>query len=440
MRHEQSSELIIKNLRVYVLNQPGYFANLLTTISNFGVNIGDVKLLKRADQSNIREVEMHLAYPGQEEEVISGIKELEGIEFDSILDPVLEIHKGGKIEMCNRVSINTPGDIRRIYTPGVAEVCRLIQKNPEAAKKYTSIGNTVAIITNGTAILGLGDIGPVAGMPVMEGKAVLFKHLVGISGIPILIDEKDPQKIIDTILRIAPTFGAIKLEDFKAPECFEIEQALEEKLSMPVMHDDQHGTATVTLAALLSVAEYTQRNLHESVIGLIGLGAAGTGIAKLLLSFGAKSILGADIDEGAKRRIASMGAMPSDINEIMNSADIVIATTGVPGLIAPDMIRAGQVILALSNPNPEILPQQALAAGASFAADGRGVNNALAFPGLFRGALNAGATRFTDAMKIAAAQAIADKANREHKELVPALLNPEVHRAVTEAVERTALT
>lgn len=434
MKSEGSSELILKLIRVYVINENGYLASLLKTVSAHAENIGDIRLVKRADRSNIREVEVHLKSTQQERDLLSAIKDLEGIELDSVIDPVLEMHRGGKIEMASRVSVLTPADVRRIYTPGVAEVCRIIEKQPEKAHEYTSIGNTVAIVTNGTAILGLGDIGPVAGMPVMEGKAVLFRHLVDISAVPILIQEKDPKKIIDTIERIAVTFGAIKLEDFAAPHCFEIEQELEQRLNIPVMHDDQHGTATVTLAALINAAGYTQKNLHESCIGLIGLGAAGTGIARLLKAFGVKKLIGIDLSEDAKERMRAMGGEVADIPEIMKKSDIVIATTGAPGLIKPEMVQKGQVILALSNPNPEIYPQAALEAGAVFAADGRGVNNALAFPGLFRGALDAGAKKITDAMKIAAAETIAERANKEHRELVPALLDKEVHRAVAKAV------
>jgi malate dehydrogenase (oxaloacetate-decarboxylating) len=293
----------------------------------------------------------------------------------------------------------------------------------------------VAIVTNGTAILGLGDIGAVAGMPVMEGKAALFDHFVGISGIPILIESHDPQVIIDTVKNIAPTFGAIKLEDIAAPECFAIEKALDEALDIPVLHDDQHGTAVVVLAALLNATRCTGQNLAQATVGVIGLGAAGMGISKLLLAFGVKSVFGTDLRQPAQAMLTAAGGQAGSLAEVMEQ-QIVIATTGVPGLIKPEMVKKGQVILALSNPNPEIAPEAALAAGAAFAADGKSVNNALGFPGLFRGALNVRARRIDDGMKIAAAKAIA--ACAEEREIVPSILHPEVHQRVTAAVEQAA--
>jgi malate dehydrogenase (oxaloacetate-decarboxylating) len=335
------------------------------------------------------------------------------------------------------VRIETITDVRQIYTPGVAVICKDIERSPELAYKYTSIPNQVAIVTNGTAILGLGDIGAVAGMPVMEGKAVLFDYLVGVSGVPILIQNQDPKTIIDTVRNIAPTFGAIKLEDIKAPECFEIEDTLDAELDIPVMHDDQHGTAVVVLAALLNATRFSGLMLNKSVVGVIGLGAAGMGISKLLLSYGVKAVIGADLDQAACARFVAAGGKEEALDDVLKKAHVIIATTGCPGLIKPEMVRKGSVILALSNPKPEITPDQAIQAGASFAADGKSVNNALAFPGLFRGALNVRATTINNKMKIAAAKVIAKHA--EENELVPSILHPSVHKDVTAAVERAAL-
>lgn len=438
MQYEKYTDSIIKHLRVYVTDQPGYLGRLTQTIGAAGGNLGDIRLIKRAGRFNHREAEIYVRSEEHMNEILHEIGKLEGIQIDSISDAVLDLHRGGKIEMKSRVAIESAADLRRIYTPGVAAVCRAIQANPLDAFNYTYLSNCVAIITNGTAILGLGDIGPLAGMPVMEGKAVLFAHLVGISGIPILLDTKDVDTAVETIVRISPSFGAIKLEDFGAPECFEIERRLCERLDKPVMHDDQHGTAVVALAALLNACKYAGAQLKQETVGIVGLGAAGTGIATLLKAYGVKRIVGSDVKADATARLTAMGGEAMDLKALMETATVVVSTTGVPNLIKPEMVRKRQIILALSNPDPEIRPDAALAAGAAFAADGRGVNNALAFPGIFKGALSARAKTVNNRMKIAAAQTIARFADSDRQDLVPALLNLDVHKAVTAAVERAA--
>ena len=302
---------------------------------------------------------------------------------------------------------------------------------------YTSLGRTVAVITNGTAILGLGDIGPLAGLPVMEGKAALFASLVGINGIPVLIEEREPARVVETIVAIEKSFGAIQLEDFAAPQCFEIEAELRRRLAKPVLHDDQHGTAVVVLAALHSVARRIGRRIEDSVIGQIGLGAAGIGIVRLLRAHGASRILGADRSSAALERFAALGGQRATLEQVMEDCDIVIAATGVRGLIRPELVRTGQVILALSNPDAEIEPLAALERGAAFAADGKAINNVLGFPGLFKGALDARAPRFTDPMLMAAAHSLADLAPAD--DLVPDALDPGTHAAVAAAVRMAAL-
>ncbi|MCS6984598.1 MAG: NAD-dependent malic enzyme [Leptospiraceae bacterium] len=438
MKHEKSTDNLVKNLRVYITDKPGYLGKLLTTIGQCGGNIGDLKLIKRAGRFNFREIEIYVSDEEHMSRILQEVGQLEGIQIDSVSDAVLDLHRGGKISMESRVKIDSAGDIRRVYTPGVATVCRAIMKNPELVYEYTYIKNTVAVVTNGTAILGLGNIGVHAGMPVMEGKAVLLKKFVGLNGIPILVNSQDIDTIVETVVTIAPSFGAIKMEDFAAPDCFEIERRLVERLDIPVMHDDQHGTAVVTLAALTNAMKYIGERLSHQTVGIVGLGAAGTGIARLLKAYGVKRIVGVDIQPEANERLRNMGGEPMSLPEVMATADVVVATTGVEGLIKPEMVRHRQVILALSNPNPEIRPEEALAAGAAFAADGRGVNNALAFPGIFKGALVANARKINNRMKIAAAMTIASFANSDRQELVPPLLHPEVHEAVARAVERAA--
>jgi len=437
MEIEKGAGKIAKCLKLMLNNKPGHLAKVTAAIAELNASIGDIHLMRVGRTHNTREIVVYVDSDQQFEDVVDAITNLEGIIVEDVIDLVHKVHEGGKIGTRSKVRIETITDVRQIYTPGVAAICTDIQRSPELAYKYTSIPNSVAIVTNGTAILGLGDIGAVAGMPVMEGKAVLFDFLVGVSGVPILIENRDPKVIIDTVRNIAPTFGAIKLEDIKAPECFEIEDVLDNELDIPVLHDDQHGTAVVVLAALLNATRFSGLMLSKSVVGVIGLGAAGMGISKLLLSYGVKKVIGTDLSEEACERLVAAGGEAETLDDVMKKAHVIIATTGCPGLISPAMVRKGSVILALTNPAPEIEPELAVQAGASFAADGKSVNNALAFPGLFRGALNVRATRINNKMKIAAAQCIARHA--EETELVPSLLHPDVHKEVTAVVERAAL-
>lgn len=437
MEIERGAGKIAKCLKLMLNHKPGHLAKVTAVIAEQNASVGDIHLVRVGRTHNTREIVVYVDTDQQFEDVVDAIAKLEGIIVEDVIDLVHQLHEGGKIATKSKVRIETITDVRQIYTPGVAAICKDIEKSPELAYQYTSIPNSVAIVTNGTAILGLGDIGAVAGMPVMEGKAVLFDYLVGVSGVPILIQSHDPQVIIETVRNIAPTFGAIKLEDIKAPECFEIEDVLDRELDIPVLHDDQHGTAVVVLAALLNATRFSGLMLSKSVVGVIGLGAAGMGISKLLLSYGVNKVIGTDLNEEACARLVAAGGEAETLDNVMKKAHVVIATTGCAGLISPEMVRKGSVILALTNPKPEIEPEVAMQAGASFAADGKSVNNALAFPGLFRGALNVRATRINNKMKIAAAQCIAKHA--EENELVPSLLHPDVHKEVTAVVERAAL-
>jgi malate dehydrogenase (oxaloacetate-decarboxylating) len=364
------------------------------------------------------------------------IDQLPNARFVGKSDRVFNRHRGGKIKTVASLPINTLQILRDIYTPGVARVCLAIEADPQAAHEFTNRDSTVAIVTNGTAVLGLGNIGALAGLPVMEGKAALFADLVGLSGVPILLNETQPDRVVEVVAAMEASFGAIQLEDIAAPECFEIEQKLRARVAKPILHDDQHGTAVVALAALTNAARQAGRSLRDSVIGQVGLGAAGTGIVRLLRAYGVERVLGADRSPDAVARLVSLGGEGASLEEIMARADIVIATTGVKGLIKPEWVRPGQVILALSNPDPEIEPLIARERGAAFAADGKGINNVLAFPGLFKGALGARVTRFSDAMLMAAAEAIAKLARGD--ELVPDPLDKNVHERVAAAVHEAA--
>lgn len=420
---------------VETLHQPGSLARVLQVVAEAGLTIEHLQALRRGEGRTLWEITLEMDEEA-DRSLYERIGQLPTARFVGKSDRVFTRHRGGKIRTVPALPINTLQVLRDIYTPGVARVCLAIQKDPAVAREFTSIPHTVAIVTNGTAILGLGNIGPLAGMPVMEGKAALFAELAGLSGVPILMRETDPERVVETVAAIEMSFGAIQLEDFAAPECFEIESRLRARLGKPVLHDDQHGTAVVVLAALLTAARRAGRNLHQSVIGQVGLGAAGTGIVRLLRAYGIRRVLGADRSAQAIERVRALGAEGASLEQIMRDADIVIATTGVRGLIRPEWVRPGQIILALSNPDPEIEPLLARSHGAAFAADGKGINNVLAFPGLFKGALSAAATAFTDGMLMAAAHAIAHAVTDQ--ELVPDPLDRTVHERVAAAVREAA--
>jgi malate dehydrogenase (oxaloacetate-decarboxylating) len=427
---------IMRVVRVRNDQEIGLLARLLAAISEAGGSVGTLQLLNESSQHVVRDITIYADDETRLEAVLEAIRSNPGTVVVEIRDEVLELHQKGKIAVRSRYEIDSMTTLRRVYTPGVAEVCRRITADPSQARLYTSISHMVAIVTDGTAVLGLGDIGPLAGMPVMEGKAMLMETLVGLSGVPILLDTRDPGAIIQAVAAIAPTFAAIQLEDISAPRCFEIESRLQEMLDIPVMHDDQHGTAVVSTAALLVATRTIGASLHESVIGQVGLGAAGHAIGQMLMRLTGNPVLGADLSPEALDHFEQSGGRKSDLTEIMAKCDIVIATTGAPDLIKPEMVKKGQIILALSNPNAEIEPALAQQAGAAFAADGKSVNNVLGFPGIFRGAVDANAPRITHEMLVAAAETIA--AMTPAGELVPNPLDKKVHLAVARAVAEKA--
>ena len=420
---------------VETVHQPGSLAKVLQVIADAGLAIEHLTALRRDQGRTLWEITLEMDEEA-DRSLYERIGALPNARFVGKSDRVFNRHRGGKIHTVASLPINTRQVLRDVYTPGVARVCLAIAKDPRAALDFTALGNTVAIVTNGTAVLGLGNIGALAGLPVMEGKAALFADLVGISGVPILLDETEPAKVADIVAAIAPSFGAIQLEDFAAPECFEIERLLQARLTKPVLHDDQHGTAVVALAALINAAHRSGVDLCDSTIGQIGLGAAGMGIVRLLRAYGVRTLIGTDRNAAAVARLSAAGGTGVTLEALMERADIVIATTGVKGLIKPQWVKKGQVILALSNPDPEIEPLVAREQGAAFAADGKGINNVLAFPGLFKGALDARARRFSDAMLMAAANTIAGLARGD--ELVPDPLDKDLHQQVAVAVREAA--
>jgi malate dehydrogenase (oxaloacetate-decarboxylating) len=423
--------------RIQIPHRTGQFARVAGTIAEGGGLIGDVTTINVGRDSSMREITLEVEDREQAERIVVLLAELEGVEVLWARDRALLKHEGGKLVIESAHPVRTVQDMRDVYTPGVARACQAIVEDPSLAGELTMIGRSVAICTNGTRVLGLGDIGPVASMPVMEGKAVFYHQLAGVSAMPILIDTKDVDEFVETVVRISPTFGGIHLEDISAPECFEIEARLIERLPQPVMHDDVHGTAVVTLAAALVACRHAGLALEEEVVGQIGLGAAGYGIAALMVDAGARRVLASDPNPLSHERARAKGVEITDMRTVMDEADVVVATTGVPGLIEPAMVREGQVILAITNPYPEIEPEDALAAGAAFAADGKSVNNVLGYPGIFRGALLSGAKQINPEMKIAAAEVLASLATGS--ELVPAALDPNVHLQVADAVREAAI-
>ena len=424
----------------YRVRQPhrtGQLAAVAGTIAEGGGLIGDVTTINVGRDASIREITLAVEDHDQAERIVDLLNDLEGVEVIWSRDRALLRHEGGKLVIGSAKPVRTVQDMRDVYTPGVARACVAISEDPSLAGELTMIGRSVAICTNGTRVLGLGDIGPVPSMPVMEGKAVFYHQLANVSAMPILIDTKDVDEFVETVVRIAPTFGGIHLEDISAPECFEIERRLIEILPKPVMHDDVHGTAVVTLAAALVACRHAGLTLEDEVVGQIGLGAAGYGIAALMADAGARRVVASDPNPLSHDRARQKGIEISDLETVMAEADVVVATTGRAGLIDPALVREGQVILALTNPYPEIEPEAAIEAGAAFAADGTSVNNVLGYPGIFRGALLSGAEEITLGMKLAAAEAIADLT--QQSELVPDALDPNVHERVSTAVRDAAI-
>lgn len=381
----------------------------------------------------------------------------------TIYEESLKFHeeKRGKLEIVSRVPVNTSEDLSLAYTPGVAQPCLEIEKNPDLAYVYTRKWNTIAVVSDGTAVLGLGDIGPLGSLPVMEGKSVLFKTFGDVDAFPIVLDTKDADEIVETVVRIAPGLGGINLEDISAPRCFEIERKLKERLDIPVFHDDQHGTAVVTLAGLINALKIVNKKLEDLKIVTNGAGAAGVAITKLLLSSGVKDITmcdrkgaiyegrgGLDVSKEEIAKITNLNKTAGSLADAMKGADVFIGVSA-PGTVTEEMVKAmnkDAIIFAMANPTPEIFPEDAKKAGARVIGTGRSdfpnqVNNVLAFPGIFRGALDVRAKEINEEMKVAAAYAIANsipESELNEDYIIPKSFNKEVQSKVAEAVREAA--
>ncbi|MBI5723173.1 MAG: NAD-dependent malic enzyme [Planctomycetes bacterium] len=380
------------------------------------------------------------------------LSSLDGVKVLDVLDMSLETHRGGACEMRSRRPIKSNTDLRMVYTPGVARVCKAIQKDPACAREFTNIANKVAIATNGTAILGLGDIGCLSGLPVMEGKSAIFWEFAGISAEPVLIDTHDADEFIRIVEALACGFGAIQIEDVAAPDCFKITRELDRRLGIPVMHDDQHGTATIVLAGLFSALKKTGRRIGEINCVMSGAGAAGTAIADLLLGQGAADVVlcdrtgaihrgraeGMNAEKNALAGRTNKGGFKGTLAQAMKGRNLFIGVSQA-NIVKPDMVRSmakDPIVFALANPVSEIGRADAMSGGAAIYADGRIMNNAIAYPGIFRGALDCRSKMITVQMVVAAAQALAESVKGD--DLLPEMMDPATHQTVAQAVMRTA--
>ncbi len=444
------------------LGRPGLAARVASAIGAAGGSITAMEVVGADPRRVVREFVVDATSVENEAEVTAAAGAVDGVTVISSEDRTFRLHHGGKIEMVPRTSLKTREDLAMAYMPGVASVARAIAADPQAAFDYTLKRNMVAVITNGTAVLGLGDIGAAAGMPVMEGKSLLFKEFADVDSYAICVDSKDPQEIIRICAAIAPAFGGINLEDIAAPACFEIEDTLKERLDIPVFHDDQHGTAVVLLAALINACKITGQNIKDLKVVVNGIGASGVACTKMLMNAGVTNIIGCDtrgtIYNGRTENMNFMKdwyaehtnpeQVQGDLTEAVKGANLFVGLSG-PGTFSVDQLKSmakDPIVFAMANPTPEIMPELA-APHVRVMATGRSdypnqINNVLAFPGLFRGALDVRARQISEGMKVAAAHAIADVISDDelHEDyIIPSCFNPEVAPAVAAATRQVAV-
>ena len=448
-------------VRARLLNQPGMFARVATAIGEAGGILGAIDQVTVTDGHKIREITVSATNERHADEIVQAIRKVPGVQVLGVSDRTFMMHHGGKIEITNKHHLQSRDDLSMAYTPGVARVCMAIHAEPDMAFQLTIKHNTVAIVTDGSAVLGLGDIGPAAALPVMEGKAMLFKEFGRLDAFPICLDTQDVDEIVRTVELIAPVFGGINLEDISAPRCFEIEAKLKARLSIPVFHDDQHGTAVVVLAGVVNAVKLLHKTIEALKIVISGAGAAGMACAEILMAAGAKNVILCDrmgaIYKGrsehmnsAKEEIADKtnpGGEKGSLSDAMSGADLFIGVSG-PGALRIDDVKKmapDAILFAMANPVPEIMPEDA-APFVRVMATGRSdypnqINNVLCFPGLFRGVLDCHAEQINQEMKLAAAYAIAGVVtDRELSEdyIIPSVFNKKVAEAVAKAVQRAA--
>jgi malate dehydrogenase (oxaloacetate-decarboxylating) len=448
-------------LRVRIHNKPGKLGEITTAIGRAGGDIEGIDIVSVGKDFLIRDITVNAASEKHDEEIVAALENIDGVEVVNISDRTFLMHLGGKIEIASKIPLKTRSDLSMAYTPGVARVCEAIARDPEKVFNLTIKKNTVAVISDGTAVLGLGDIGPAAAMPVMEGKCQLFKEFGGVDAFPVCLGTKDPHEIVQTIKNISVAFGGINLEDISAPRCFEIEERLKEELDIPVFHDDQHGTAVVVLAALINALKIVGKRMEDIKVIVNGVGAAGVACSKIVMAAGVKNIIGCDqtgaLYEGRTEhmnwvkdwyaRNTNPEHVRGNVHEVIKGADVFLGLSA-PGVISVedvDEMAPDPIIFAMANPVPEIMPEHA-AGRVAVMATGRSdypnqINNVLCFPGIFRGALNCRASRINEAMKLAAADAIASIITDEelHPDyIIPSVFDRRVADAVANEVEEAA--
>ncbi len=448
-------------IRAEYPNEIGMLAKITSAIGKAGGDIGAIDIVSSSREIIIRDITVNAKDIQHGQEIVRRVRKVPGVRIINVSDPTFLLHLRGKIEMRSKVPVKTRNDLSMAYTPGVARVCMAIHDDPKAVWTLTSKANTVAVVSDGTAVLGLGDIGPEAAMPVMEGKALLFKELAGVDAWPICLRTKEPDKIVEIVKALSTGFGGINLEDISAPRCFYIEEKLKQEADIPIFHDDQHGTAVVVLAGIINALKVVKKRLSDLKIIIVGAGAAGVATTKILLSAGARNVILFDRQgplsrkrdyggNGYKKWVAE-NTNPDDfsgtLSQAMEGADLFIGVSGPGVLKREDVLRMNRdaMVFALANPDPEIMPEE-IEGDVAIIATGRSdypnqINNALCFPGMFRGVLDARAREINDQMKLAAAEAIASvipSSSVSAEYIVPSVFDPHVVRAVSKAVSEAA--
>ena len=442
-------------IRVALPNQPGMLARITSAIASVGGNFGQIDLIEQTRATTVRDITVDAYSTEHSEEIVQAVNGLPDIRVIDVYDRTFNLHRGGKISVESKISLKRQSDLAMAYTPGVGRICTAIANDPQQVYNLTIKNNTVAIVTDGSAVLGLGNLGPAAALPVMEGKAMLFKEFAGIDAFPICLNTQDTEEIIRTVQNIAPVFGGVNLEDISSPRCFEIEARLRETLDIPIFHDDQHGTAIVSLAALINALKLVKKTIAEVCIVINGAGAAGVAIARLLRKAGAQNIIMCDSKGVLSQDRTDMNpeklefAVPSSgtLEDAIAGADVFLGVSA-PGVLTRSMVRLmaeNPIVFAMANPIPEIQPELIME-DAAIIATGRSdypnqINNVLAFPGIFRGALDCKAATITTSMYLEAAYAIASlvspsQLDKEH--IIPSVFDERVAIAVAGAVQLAA--